>query len=107
MVPEAETGLGRGVHYIKKGYLARPDNEPALWHYREQFSIKPHFSIFLHSPFERVNAIQRRSTAVFQPTAGGSQNYRPRELSEHVFHKQGVLTVDWILETLERRKNKW
>lgn len=107
MVQEAETGLGRGVDYVKRGYLTHPVDEPALWHYREQFSIKPAFSIWLHSPFERINAIQRRSNAVFRRAQGGIQNYWPRDLSECVFQEPGVLTVDWTLETLDKPRKRW
>lgn len=106
-IPEVETGLGRGVDYVKKGYLARPLNEPELWSYREQFNIKPDFALWLHSPWERINAIQQRSTAQFRSIGGYERSYLPRELSECVFHDPGVLTVEWILETLETPRKRW
>lgn len=106
-VPESETGLGRGIDYVKRGYLMRPVNEPTLWHYREKFRIKPDFSIWLHSPFECINAIKRRSSATFQRTTGHIQTFSPWDLSRCVFNEPGLLSVDWILETLEKPRRSW
>ena len=107
VVPEAMTGLGRGINYVKRGYLRRPVNEPTLWHYREEFRIKADFSIWIHSPFERINAINRRSSATFRRATGDTQVFCPRDLSECVFREPGLLSVDRILETLEKPRRSW
>lgn len=106
-VSEAETKVGRSVDYIKRGFLKYLSGEPALWGYSERINIKPDFSLWLHSPYERLNAIQRRSTAVFFGKDGQEQNYRPRELSQRVFNQKGVLKVNWTLELLDDPKKAW
>ncbi len=100
-VLEEKTGFGRGVDYIKRGYLKRPLNEPTLWHYREKVNIEPDFGLWLHSPRERISAIKCRSTAEFTGTDGCRKCFRPRELTERVFHEAGVLDIDWTLEVLD------
>lgn len=98
---------GRGIDYIKKGYLQHPPNEAEVWHYREQFNVKPDLSLALHSPWRRINALASRSTAFFQDKDGRAQSFRPRELIEYVFRKPGVLFVDWQMETLSEPKRNW
>ena len=99
--------LGRGVNYVKRGYLTHPSGEPELWQYSEQFNIKLDFSLHLHSPWERINAIQRRSTARFCGIDGHERSFLPRDLVECVFRSGGVLSIHWILETLEKPRKQW
>jgi hypothetical protein len=102
VVKEAESRLGRGVTYVKRGYLTRPANEPTLWHYKEQFRMKPDYAIWLHSPYDCISAIKQRSIAVFESTSGKARNYHPRDLSECMFREPGLLSVNWILEKIEK-----
>lgn len=86
---------------IKHGYLKQISSTPVLWRYCERFNIKPDFSIWLHSPWERINAIKSQSHAVFIDMDGHKENLSPWQLKERIFRKAGVLDIKWTLEVLE------
>ena len=100
-IPESTTKLGRGVHYVKKNFLTSILWPAPRWQYHEDFRIKPDFSLWLHSPYERLSAVRNESTAIFYPNTDQPISYPPRKLSERVFRVPGTLRVRWVLELLD------
>jgi hypothetical protein len=94
------------LSYVKAGFLQKPVNSTSnnnLLHYFERIKIKakPDFGLWLGSPYGELSAVRARSTAIFEEKYSGKQTvFKPRELAEHVFHKIGTLTVNWILEVI-------
>lgn len=93
----------RGISYIKKDYMKKlklPDGS-FTFRYFEEIKIKAskpedRFGLWLHTPFSKISAIKKKSTANFN-----GKIYKPRELGEIVFSQSGILVVDWELEILK------
>lgn len=106
-ISESATVAGRGISYMKIGYLRQVSEKPELWKYKETFMVKPDYSLWLHSPYERLNAIGKQFSAIFIAENKCKKNFYPRELSEWVSHEKSVLIVDWTLEVLANPRLVW
>lgn len=95
----------RGVTYIKKKFLKKFEHSDGTFTFKfyENISIKAPkqgdtFSLWLHTPYSNISAVKKLSSATYNGT-----KYQPRELSEIVFNKSGILAVDWELEILKKK----
>lgn len=91
------------VHYKKLGML---EDSGSVFSYKEIIKVNgPYFGLWLGSPQGVFSALKQHSSAVFTTTTGVTRDFKPRELSEHVFSGSGVLKINWQLESkkYERR----
>jgi hypothetical protein len=99
-IEEEKSGIVREIIYKKKGYLQLENNsDRKLFRYRENITVKPDFSIWLHGPYRKMSAVKSKSLATFNGVSGKVIRLTPWELKEKVFREErGILKVDWTIE---------
>jgi len=87
----------QAFRFIKKDFLKEVADNPRLFRYRENHHVNPDLTLQLHGPFRKLFAVSARSTAVFID-ARRRKALTPWQLQRRVFHRDGLLKVDWVLE---------